>query len=317
MNNKLKSITISLCLFLFIVLNTTNVLAYNPDYLDYANWINNSDTVSENVNVKGAFANLNGSVSYYYDNTNSVYFWISATEKSLTYDENIITLDFTFDRLSNSIDFSVDENGIVQSNSYIDKYFKVASNFVTYTSTKSGDYVVAIDVLNNKEINSITLYATLNGHRYLIFKDETISFEKKQVTTTNNVKNTTNSKVTNNSIKSTTKEKSTKFYKRLNSSTTKVHTTKYKGNNTTKFSAKNYNNVATTVITANNNQSETFVNQLPQAKETLSNKAKYTIIICSITGVIGLALIIVGSILMKIKSKEKEEIIEEIDNFDF
>lgn len=305
MMKKFKHLITTLCLFLCFI-STISAFAYDSRNLDYANWIKNDQTVVQNVNVKGAMANLNGSLAYYYDNANTIYFWLSASEKSLSYAESVVTLDFTFDRPSSSISFSVDENGIVDANTYLNKYFSVDTNYVTYNTTKSGDYVVAIDVLNNKEINDISLYATINGHRYKLIENETISFEKKVYTT---------AKTTKKNNKQTT-AKATKFYIKGGPTTTKNKSKKYNSSdNTTKYNVtlNNYDEITTAVAGG-----ETVINQLPEVKASLTPKAKYTVITCSITGGIGVLLIIIGSILSNIK-KKKEEIIpeENADNFDF
>lgn len=296
-----RTVSVIIAVLLFFSITITNAFAYNADYLDKVKWIGNSSISTESVNVENPFGTANGTVSYFGDaNEYSFYVYLSVSENTITESAQQVSLDFDIFTDEEQYYFSIDSNGAMDYIGAEVDMFDVDSSFVTYPDTKSGDYIVAIDIDDNKDANYITVHLNVNGHRYLILENLLVERPIEETTT----------KV------ATTKQKTTKT-KSIKKS--KVKKSSDKNSNKSNKVSFDRDSVKVSPIEQTTQPVDTaIIEPTNNAKESLSTMSLIMLIVAIVIALIGLFFVLYA-LLSKKKKQENEAGDDpcEIDNFDF
>ncbi len=303
---------------LFIVLSKpVSASAYNLDYLDKVKWVGNDKVTSEVINAECPYGEAKGTFSYIRDPSEyTFYTYISIHETTITEDAHEVSMDFQISSANEQYYFSVDSNGATDFLSNEDELFHVASNFNTYPVTKSGDYIVAVDIADGCDYNLISMYLNINGHRYSILRDLPVPAPIDEST----AKNT-----------STTKRKSEGKITKHKTTKNTDKTSKTSTNKTTKFSnSKIFSTTSGTVSTGTQNTDKTQYNynhdDVESAAEsseklsdsTMSKQSKALLMCAGAIGIAGVTIMMTASIKGKCSSKQNNiDSDKQDDNFNF
>lgn len=318
---KTQNVLIMLSVFVLltaVVFVPNATFSANRDYLSEAKWIDNPN-VSQQSFSKSAMSNtftLKGTVKYYFDSTNNVFYvYFIFNESSITRDENNVAVCYDISNSNEAYHISVSKEGYSCDDDPDKDYFAAQYDFQNNGSNQQ-ICVVALEV-KGSSTNYADVYLNVNGHNYKnILKQielkpsKTIRTTKAKNTKTSNGKAKGNKKQTKTSAAN---QYSTKFSGGVVTQTTKVQP---------KMKTDTQGNVGSQA-SAQPEQGSSGDEYVLSAEEDYSNKdggtiskdAKIMIIAACITAAVG-ALFIISGMLKKDKQSSTKKSATSVDDKD-
>ena len=297
-------IMLSVFLLLTVVVFVPNAaFSANRDYLSEAKWIDNPN-VSQQSFSKSAMSNtftLKGTVKYYFDSTNNVFYvYFIFNESSITRDENNVAVCYDISNSNEAYHISVSKDGYSCDDDPDKDYFAAQYDFQNNGSNQQ-ICVVALEV-KGSSTNYADVYLNVNGHNYKNILKQ-IELKPSKTIRTTGAKNT---KTSNGKAKENKKQTKT--------SAANKYSTKFSGGvviQTTKAQAQQQTNAQGNTqqqASAQPEQGSSGDEYVLSAEEDYSNKdggtiskdAKIMIIAACITAAVG-ALFIISGMLKKDK----------------
>lgn len=227
-------IVFAVCLVAFSFSLSSNIYAYNSDYLDDASWVDSESAETKIVSYDSKNGLMDCAVSYLVDEDNSTaYFQILTNNFNITKDSDV-RVYFEVFADNQRYYFYVDKSGLQSNNDY-SKLFAAKSNFKSSKSVGSGTYIVAMDVKTKASVNRINIALSVDSMKYDLIDGILLN----EITTTK--------KPTTTKIKATTSPRTTQRFDNVGdvtvviaeSTTKKNSKSKSKKGTSTKFVGKN------------------------------------------------------------------------------
>lgn len=317
---KTQNVFIMLSVFVLltaVVFVPNAAFSANRDYLSEAKWIDNPN-VSQQSFSKSAMSNtftLKGTVKYYFDSTNNVFYvYFIFNESSITRNEDNVAVCYDISNSNEAYHISVSKEGYSCDDDPDKDYFAAQYDFQNNGSNQQ-ICVVALEV-KGSSTNYADVYLNVNGHNYKNILKQ-IELKPSKTIRTTKAKNT---KTSNGKAKENKKQTKT--------SAANQYSTKFSGGvvtQTTKAQAQQINAQGNVGSQASEQaeQGSSGDEYVLSAEEDYSNKdggtiskdAKIMIIAACITAAVG-ALFIISGMLKKDKQSSSKKSATSADDKD-
>lgn len=309
---KTQNVLIMLSVFVLltaVVFVPNAAFSANRDYLSEAKWIDNPN-VSQQSFSKSAMSNtftLKGTVKYYFDSTNNVFYvYFIFNESSITRDEDNVAVCYDISNSNEEYHISVSKEGYSCDDDPDKDYFAAQYDFQNNGSNQQ-ICVVALEV-KGSSTNYADVYLNVNGHNYKNILKQIELKPSKTIRTTG----AKNAKTSNGKAKENKK--------RTKTSAANQYSTKFSGGvvtQSTKAQAQQQTNAQGNTQPQASGQAEQGSSgdeYVLSAEEDYSNKdggtiskdAKIMIIAACITAAVGTLFIISGMLKKDKQSSTKK-----------